>query len=69
MKIDHVYRGTSCWKCALVQFEEDDKNFMVDKKNWMPTDNQAMMLVKGMVEVSPTFKKELISYIKSEKAK
>ena len=42
--------------CVIVQFEDDDKHFFADKKNWLPKDMEVYALCKVLYGISPSFR-------------
>lgn len=52
------------YKWLLVQFEQQDKHFFWNKRNWLPKDDEVIMLCRGLFNISPTFRKKIIDELK-----
>jgi len=58
------HRANERYQCLLVQFEETDTNFFVNEMNWMPRDDELMLIIRLLYCLSPTFKNKLRQFIK-----
>jgi len=70
-KVDS-HRINQKYRVLIVEFEPSDKNFrprplkQAVLADWIPTDEEALAIVKQMVKLSPTFLFKVKSMIKEE---
>jgi len=61
------HRYNQSYQTLLIEFDgsEDNVRPYGHKFNWQPKDSEFMAVVKTLVELSPTFRSDLIDYVYS----